>query len=98
MYVGSLGGLAVLGRWFAAWYRRTPPRPGRWPGVPSKVRRLVVATSTVAMAVGAVVSGGGDAATVGAYDLVRAVTIGGVAGAGAVVACYVVVWHVWRGR
>ncbi|MGJ6966525.1 DUF4184 family protein [Streptosporangium sp. G11] len=95
MYASSLGGLVVLACWFALWYRRTAVRPGRWPGVTGRTRGWVLVAGVGAASVGAVMLGNSDRAAVSLYDLVRCVILGGVAGCGAVLLCYVIAWHVW---
>ncbi|MFF3439492.1 DUF4184 family protein [Streptosporangium sp. NPDC002721] len=95
MYVSSLGGLVVLACWFALWYRRAAVRPERRPGVTGRWRGLVLAAGACAAAAGAAVLGTSDRAAVSLYDLVRCVILGGITGAGAVLFCHVVAWHVW---
>ncbi|MEU8269570.1 DUF4184 family protein [Sphaerisporangium sp. NPDC049002] len=91
MYASSLGGLAVLAGWSAAWYRRAPVRPGRWPGVPPRVRALVLVAGGAAAIAGAAVLASGSPPSL--YDLVRSVLLGAMDGCAAVVACYAAVWH-----
>ncbi|MGW4644631.1 DUF4184 family protein [Sphaerisporangium sp. NPDC004334] len=96
MYVSSLAGLAVLVAWFARWYRRVPPRPGRFSGVGRRPRRLVVAGGGAAAGVGAAVLGTGDGAAASIYDQVRAVLLGATAGFAAVLVAYAAMWHLRR--
>lgn len=93
MYVSSLGGLAVLAGWFAAWYRRAPVRPGRLPGVTARLRGLTLLACATAATVEALVFGTGDGAAASLYDLVRAVLLGAMIGCTTVLTCYAIAWH-----
>ncbi|MEU8148733.1 DUF4184 family protein [Nonomuraea sp. NPDC048901] len=93
MYASSAGGLVALAGWFALWYRRTPVRPERLPGVAGRVRGAVLAMVTVAAIAGAAAGAVTDRAAVSGYDLVRSILLGGADGAAVILACYVLVWH-----
>ncbi|MEV4110633.1 DUF4184 family protein [Nonomuraea sp. NPDC049695] len=93
MYASSAGGLAALAGWFALWYRQTPVRPGRLPGVAGRVRGAVLVMVGIAAIVGAAAGAGTDRAAVSGYDLVRSVILGGADGAAFILACYVLAWH-----
>ncbi|MFB9248643.1 DUF4184 family protein [Sphaerisporangium melleum] len=95
MYVSSLAGLVVLAGALARWYRHAPVRPGPWPGLSRRSRRMVFGAAAAGAVAGAVLLGTGDGAAAGVYDLVRAVLLGGITGAGAVLGGYVPAWHLY---
>jgi hypothetical protein len=96
MYASSAGGLAALAGWFALWYRRTPVRSERLPGVAGRMRGAVLATVTVAAIAGAAAGAVTDRAAVSGYDLVRSMILRGADGAAVILACYVLAWHAWN--
>ncbi|MFC4111860.1 DUF4184 family protein [Nonomuraea zeae] len=94
MYASSAGGLVALAGWLALWYRRTPVRPGRLPGLAGRVRGAVLAAVAGAGIAGAAAGAMTDRAAVSDYDLVRSMILGGADGAALLLAGYVLIWHV----
>jgi len=96
-YVSSLGGLLLLGVVATRWYRHAPRDHGnQWRTLPNRVRRWVLGVLTAAAVGRAAIAFDIPMRRVSSYDLVRHVLIGGVQGAGLVLALYVLCWHLTR--